>query len=55
LTYGFVFAAGSLGSLVLSPLVALRPQQLPKTVLRLPIVLSLLLTGMALVFSLMTL
>jgi MFS family permease len=55
LAYGLIFAAGSLGSLVFSPLVALRPQQLPQTVLRLPIVLSLLLTGMALVFSLMTL
>lgn len=54
LAYGVVFAAGSLGSLMLSPLVVLRPRQSLQAALRVPIFLALLLTAVALVLGLMT-
>jgi MFS family permease len=54
LTYGVVFAAGSLGSLLLSPLIVLRTRPPLQTALRVPIFLALLLTAAALVMGLMT-
>lgn len=54
LAYGVVFAAGSLGSLLLSPLIAPRAEQPRQTALRLPIFLALLVTAAALVLGLMT-
>jgi fucose permease len=54
MAYGLVFAAGSLGSLLLSPLIALRAVQPRQTTLRLPIVLALLVAAAALVLGLMT-
>ncbi len=54
LAYGLVFAAGSLGSLLLSPLAGLRTPQPLHTTLRIPIFLALLLTAAALVMGLMT-
>jgi fucose permease len=54
LAYGMVFAGGSLGTLMLSPLVGFRPRQPQQTMLRLPILLGLLLTAVALVLGLMT-
>lgn len=53
LAYGIIFAAGSLGSLLLSPLVARRTEQPRLTILRLPILLALLLTAATLVMGLM--
>jgi fucose permease len=52
--FGLVFAAGCLGSLVLSPLVPLRTRPPLQTALRLPIFLALLVTAVALVLGLMT-
>jgi hypothetical protein len=49
-----VFAGGSLGTLLLSPLVGFRPRQPQQAMLRLPILLGLLLTAVALVLGLMT-
>jgi MFS family permease len=54
LAYGIVFAAGSLGSLLWTPLLAPRTGQPLQTALRLPIFLALLLTATALVLELMT-
>jgi fucose permease len=54
LAFGIVFAAGSLGSLLLAPLLAPRTPQPRQTALRLPIFLALLLTATALVLGLMT-
>jgi len=54
LAYGLVFAAGSLGSLLLSPLAGFRTRQPLQTMLRMPIFLALLLTAMALMMGLMT-
>jgi fucose permease len=54
LAYGMVFAGGSLGTLLLSPLVGFRPRQPQQAMLRLPILLGLLLTAVALVLGLMT-
>ncbi|MGH7169737.1 MAG: hypothetical protein ACRELG_05610, partial [Gemmataceae bacterium] len=51
--FGFVFAAGSLGSLLLAPLITLRARPPLQTALRLPIVLALLVTAIALVLGLM--
>ncbi|HWG47950.1 MAG TPA: MFS transporter [Gemmataceae bacterium] len=53
LAYGIVFAAGSLGSLLLSPVLTLRTRQ-PLQTLRVPIFLALLLTAVTLVLGLMT-
>lgn len=51
--YGFVFAAGSLGSVLLAPLVTLRERPPLQAALRLPIFLALLVTAIALVLGLM--
>ena len=53
LAYGIVFAAGSLGSLLLSPVITLRTQR-PVQTLRVPIFLALLLTAVTLVLGLVT-
>lgn len=53
IAYGLVFAAGSLGSLVLAPLLTPRTQSPLQTALRLPIFLALLVTAAALVMGLM--
>jgi fucose permease len=52
--FGFVFAAGSLGSLVLAPLVTVRSRPPLQAALRLPIFFALLVTATALVLGLMT-
>lgn len=52
--YGFVFAAGSLGSVLLAPLITLRVRPPLQAALRLPIFLALLVTVIALVMGLMT-
>jgi MFS family permease len=54
LAYGLIFTAGSLGSLLLSPLIALRTRPPLQAALRLPIFLALLLMAVALVLGLMT-
>jgi fucose permease len=51
--YGFVFAAGSLGSVLLAPLITLRARPPLQAALRLPIFLALLVTAIALVLDLM--
>jgi fucose permease len=51
--YGLVFAAGSLGGLLLAPLITLRARPPLQTALRLPIFLALLVTAIALVLGLM--
>jgi fucose permease len=51
--FGFVFAAGSLGSLMLAPLVTLRSRPPLQAALRLPIFFALLVTATALVLGLM--
>lgn len=51
--YGLVFAAGSLGSLVLAPLVKLPSRPPLQTALRLPIFFALVVTAAALVMELM--
>jgi fucose permease len=53
LAYGIVFAAGSLGSLLLAPLISQRAEKPQPTALRLPIILALLVTASALVLGLM--
>lgn len=52
--YGLVFAAGSLGSLLLAPFLVPRTHRPLQTALRLPILLALLVTAVALVLGLMT-
>jgi fucose permease len=52
--YGVVFAAGSLGSVLLAPLLVLRTRPPLQTALRMPIFLALLVTAIALVLGLMT-
>jgi fucose permease len=54
LAYGMVFAGGSFGTLMLSPLVDFRPRRPQQVMLRVPILLGLLLTAVALVLGLMT-
>jgi MFS family permease len=54
LAYGVVFAAGSLGCLLFSPALALRPNLSRQAALRVPIFLALLVTAAALVLGLMT-
>jgi fucose permease len=54
LAYGVAFAAGSLGSLLLSPFLALRSRHSLQALLRVPIFLALLLTAVTLVLELMT-
>ena len=53
MAYGFVFAAGSLGSVLLAPLINLRARPPLQAALRLPIFLALLVTAIALVLGLM--
>jgi hypothetical protein len=50
--YGVLFAAGSLGSAVFAPLVRIQPGRTTLVSLRLPLLVSLLLTGTMLVFCL---
>jgi MFS family permease len=52
--YGFLYAAGSLGSILLAPFAKLRTQPPLQATLRLPIFLALLVTATALVLGLMT-
>jgi MFS family permease len=52
--YGLMFAAGSLGSILLAPFAKLRSQPPLQTALRVPIFLALLVTATALVLGLMT-
>ncbi len=51
--YGLMFAAGSLGSVLLAPMLAPRTHPPLQTALRLPIFLALLVTAIALVLGLM--
>lgn len=51
--YGLVFAAGSLGSVLLAPFVTLRARPPLQAALRVPIFLALLVTAIALVLGLM--
>jgi MFS family permease len=51
--YGAMFVLGSLGSLLLSPLIRVRPANPASVALRVPLLLALLLTASALVFGLL--
>jgi hypothetical protein len=51
-TYGIVFAVGSVGSLVLAPLMGVRASSRMQTALLIPMVLALLVTASVLVFLL---
>lgn len=54
LAYGLVFAVGSLGSVLLAPVLTPRTQPPLQSALRVPIFLALLVTAVALVMGLMT-
>jgi MFS family permease len=54
LAYGLVFAFGSLGSMLLAPILTMRTQPPLQTALRMPIFLALVVTAVALVMGLMT-